>query len=499
MIKAKYTLAIDQGTTSCRALLFDANHQIVDIEQKEFTQYFPQHGWVEHDALEIFEIQNAVIQLLFSRNSILPGDIKTIGITNQRETIVLWNKRTGLPVHRAIVWQDSRTSERCENLKSDKEISAYIHKNTGLVVDSYFSASKIEWLLIHCKKAIEALKNNELMAGTIDSWLLWKFTAGEVHATDITNASRTMLFNINTLTWDDTLLQLFNIPKSILPTVLPSSSHFGNTDPTIFRNSTIPITGMAGDQQASLYGHGCTQKGMVKNTYGTGCFMLMNTGQKPVFSDLGLITTIAWQIDNEVYYALEGSVFMAGATIQWLRDNLGIIREASETNELAQRVSDNGGVYFVPAFAGLGAPYWDMNARGAILGLTRAAQKEHIARAALESIAFQTMDVLSAIKSESNIEFTTLVVDGGASANSFLMQFQADILGVEVARNKQLETTALGVALIAEHYFEKQQLVNTNQYTHFYPSIDLSKKQHLINGWKEAVEKVSTKKQFLHN
>lgn len=494
MNRPKYTLAIDQGTTSCRALLFDEDHQIIDIEQKEFTQYFPEHGWVEHDALEIFEIQNAVIQFIFSRNRILPGDIKTIGITNQRETIVLWNKRTGLPIHRAIVWQDSRTSERCQSLKNNVEISAYIHQNTGLVVDSYFSASKIEWLLTHCKAASDALKNNELMAGTIDSWLLWKFTGGKIHATDISNASRTMLFNINTLTWDEKLLDLFNVPKSILPTVMPSSSFFGTTDPTIFRNSTIPITGILGDQQASLYGHGCLQKGMVKNTYGTGCFMLMNIGEKPVFSNLGLITTIAWQIDNQVCYALEGSVFMAGATIQWLRDNLGIIREASETNELAQRVLDNGGVYFVPAFAGLGAPYWDMNARGAILGLTRAAKKEHIARAALESIAFQTMDVLTAIKSESNLDFSKLVVDGGASANSFLMQFQADILGVEVARNKQLETTALGVALVAEGYFEKLKSEHTLKYTHFYPSIDLSKKQHLINGWKEAIQKVSTKK-----
>lgn len=496
MNSPKYTLAIDQGTTSCRALLFDSNHQIVDIEQKEFTQYFPKHGWVEHDALEIFEIQNAVIQLLFSRNSIMPGDVKTIGITNQRETIVLWNRRTGLPVHRAIVWQDTRTSDRCELLKQDKKLSTYIHHATGLIVDSYFSASKIEWILTHSKEAKEALQQNELLAGTIDSWLLWKFTGGAVHATDVTNASRTMLFNINTLKWDDSLLELFGVPISILPEIKPSSAMFGNTDPIFFRNSKIPITGIAGDQQASLYGHGCTKAGMVKNTYGTGCFMLMNTGDKPVISHQGLLTTIAWQIDGEVSYALEGSVFMAGATIQWLRDNLGIIRNASETNELAQRVPDNGGVYFVPAFAGLGAPYWDMHARGAILGLTRAAQKEHIARAALESIAFQTMDVLTVIKAESNLEFKALVVDGGASANGFLMQFQADILGVEVARNQQQETTALGVALIAEHYFEKHRTkTHANKYTHFYPNIELSEKMHLLNGWKEAVNKVSTKHQ----
>lgn len=489
MNPSKYILSIDQGTSSCRVLLFDLNYHIVDIEQKEFTQYFPQSGWVEHDALEIFEIQNAVIQLVFARNSILPGDIKTIGITNQRETVVLWNKRTGLPVHRAIVWQDTRTSERCKIIKEDDTLSTYIHQNTGLIVDSYFSASKIEWILEHSLLAQEALQNDELHAGTIDSWLLWKFTNGAVHATDVTNASRTMLFNINTLEWDSSLLTLFGIPKSILPSVQASSSLFGYTSPFLFRDNAIPITGIAGDQQASLFGHGCKQAGMVKNTYGTGCFMLMNTGHKPVFSNNGLITTIAWQVNGEICYALEGSVFMAGATIQWLRDSLGIIHKAAETEELAEKVPDNGGVYFIPAFAGLGAPYWDMNARGAILGLTRATQKEHIARAALESIAFQTMDVLSVIKTESNLEITSLAVDGGASVNDFLMQFQADILGVDVARNNNKETSALGVALLADLYFEKDQTPIHN-YTTFNPTINIEKKKQLIDGWKNAVKRV---------
>ncbi len=488
---SKYTLAIDQGTTSCRALLFDSNYHIVDIEQKEFSQFFPHPGWVEHDALEIFEIQNAVIQLLFSRNSIKDGDVRTIGITNQRETIVLWNSRTGLPVYNAIVWQDTRTSVRCDEIKNDSKLTSEIHHKTGLIVDSYFSASKIEWILTHCDKAKEALRNNELLAGTIDSWLLWKFTGGAVHATDVTNASRTMLYDIVNLQWDCKLADLFGVPLSILPEVKPSCSLFGYTDPLLFRNSKIPITGIAGDQQASLFGHGCTKPGMVKNTYGTGCFMLMNTGEKPVFSNQGLLTTIAWQLNGEICYALEGSVFIAGAAIQWLRDGLGIIRKASETQELAEKVSDNGGVYFVPAFAGLGAPYWDMNARGAIFGLTRATQKEHIARAALESIAFQTMDVLEVIKSESHLNILSLAVDGGASANSFLMQFQADILGVTIARNNNHETTALGVAMIAELYFENQHR-RIQDYSVFDPKMDLIQKQSLINGWKQAVEKVST-------
>lgn len=490
MNTSKYILAIDLGTTSCRAILFDSQHRIVDIEQKEFTQYFPNQGWVEHDALEIFELQVAVIRLLFSRNEIQKGDIKTIGITNQRETVVLWNRNTGLPIHRAIVWQDTRTSERCEAIKQDRKLKKYIHKTTGLIVDSYFSASKIEWLLTSCKEAKEALEKGELLAGTIDSWLLWKLTDGKVHATDVTNASRTMLFDIIKLQWDEKLLHLFHIPISILPEVKPSSSMFGTTE--LFQGFSIPITGIAGDQQASLFGHGCLEAGMVKNTYGTGCFILTNTGEKPVFSNHGLLTTIAWQINGKVSYALEGSVFMAGATIQWLRDSLGIISKASETEELASKVSDNGGVYFVPAFAGLGAPYWDMNARGAIFGLTRATQKEHIARAALESIAFQTTDVLEVIKAESNLEISVLAVDGGASKNNFLMQFQADVLGVEVARNDNSETTARGVALLAENYFNILGNHDPNEYVHFYPTLNSIEKKKLITGWKEAVKRVFT-------
>jgi glycerol kinase len=492
MNTSKYVLAIDQGTTSCRAILFDHRHRIVDIEQKEFTQYFPHHGWVEHDALEIFELQVAVIRLLFSRNRIQDGDVRTMGITNQRETVVLWNRRTGLPVHRAIVWQDTRTSERCKAIKEDPKLSQYIHKITGLIVDSYFSASKIEWILAHSHEAKVALEKGELLAGTIDAWLLWKLTGGQVHATDVTNASRTMLFDICRLQWDEKLLDLFHIPASILPQVMPSSGYFGTTDSQLFQNMSIPITGIAGDQQASLFGHGCTEAGMVKNTYGTGCFMLTNTGDQPVFSNHGLLTTIAWQLNGHVSYALEGSVFMAGATIQWLRDSLGIIGNAADTEELAQKVADNGGVYFVPAFAGLGAPYWDMNARGAIMGLTRTARKEHIARAALESIAFQTMDVLDVIKAESNLAITTLAVDGGASANNFLMQFQADILGIDVARNSNPETTALGVALLAEAHIDKSVHRGSNEYTTFSPTLDPTQKKQLIRGWKEAVKRVAS-------
>lgn len=486
----KFTLSIDQGTTNCRAILFDANHRVIDIEQKEFTQYFPKQGWVEHDALEIFEIQTAVIQMLFSRNGIKSDYIKTIGITNQRETIVAWNKRTGLPVHKAIVWQDTRTSERCLDIKLDPDLSNYIHKTTGLIVDSYFSASKIEWLLTYCDEAKTALLNNELLVGTIDSWLLWKFTGGLSHFTDVTNASRTMLFDINTLKWDEKLLDLFHIPISILPQVKPSSFMFGNTDPLQFRNCCIPITGIAGDQQASLFGHQCISPGMIKNTYGTGCFMLMNTGNKPIFSSNGLITTIAWQIGNDVIYALEGSVFIAGAAIQWLRDNLGIIRHASESEELAIKVQDNGGVYFVPAFAGLGAPYWEMNARGAIFGLTRASQKEHIARATLESIAFQTLDVIEVMRSDSNLEIPSLFVDGGASVNNFLMQFQSDILGLDIARNNNSEITALGAALLAERYFDEQESKYINQYTNFSAKIDFNKREKLKKGWQNAIKKV---------
>lgn len=491
MSNSKYILAIDQGTTSCRALLFDIHLNIIDIEQKEFSQFFPHPGWVEQDALEIFEIQNAVIQLLFTRNGIKSGEVRTIGITNQRETIVLWNRRTGLPVYNAIVWQDTRTSARCELIKKNMELTAEIHHKTGLMVDSYFSASKIEWVIQNCEKAKEALDNQELLVGTIDSWLLWKFTGGLVHATDVTNASRTMLYDIVNLCWDEKLTSHFGIPISMLPEVKPSSSLFGYTDTNVFRIGKIPITGVIGDQQASLFGHGCSKPGMVKNTYGTGCFMLMNIGDKPVFSHHGLLTTIAWQMNGKICYALEGSVFIAGAAIQWLRDGLGIIRNASETQELAEKVPDNGGVYFVPAFAGLGAPYWDMNARGAIFGLTRAAQKEHIARAALESIAFQTMDVLDVIKLESKLDIITLAVDGGASANSFLMQFQADILGVDVARKNNHETTALGVAMIADLYFQNQpQWID--DFSIFHPRMDFHQKQKLIEGWKEAIEKVST-------
>ncbi len=443
----KYILALDQGTTSSRAILFDEKGNIAGIEQKEFTQHYPQPGWVEHDANEIWDSQIRVAQQLIKRLKIRPKAIKGIGITNQRETTVVWDKTTGDPIHKAIVWQDRRTAAICDKMKVDK-LENYVRKNTGLVVDAYFSGTKVKWILDNAKGARALAKKGQLLFGTIDTWLVWKLTGGQQHITDYSNASRTLLFNIKKLTWDNKLLNYLDIPKKMLPTVRSSSEIYGHCLKLFFGES-IPIAGIAGDQQAALFGQGCFNPGMAKNTYGTGCFMLMNTGTEPVFSKSGLLTTIAWGLNGKVSYALEGSVFIAGAAIQWLRDGLKIIDDAPDSEYMAMKVKDTGGVYVVPAFAGLGAPYWDMYARGAIFGLTRGTTKSHIIRATLESLAFQTKDVLAAMEKDANKTLRSLRVDGGACANNLLMQFQSDILKTPVERPSIIETTAMGAAYLA--------------------------------------------------
>ncbi|TAH01570.1 MAG: glycerol kinase, partial [Sphingobacteriales bacterium] len=426
----QYILALDQGTTSSRAILFDANGQIAATAQKEFTQYYPQPGWVEHDADEIWSSQFSVLAEVLAKANTTTQQVAAIGITNQRETTVVWERATGKPICNAIVWQDRRTAAYCDELKAAGN-AATIQAKTGLVIDAYFSATKLKWILDTVPGAREKAANGELAFGTVDSWLAWKLSGGQLHITDVSNASRTMLLNIQTCQWDEELLQLFNIPASVLPTVKASSEVYGTTN-VISKNAAIPIAGIAGDQQAALFGQLCTQPGMVKNTYGTGCFMLMNTGDKPIPSKNNLLTTIAWQINGKTSYALEGSVFIAGAVVQWLRDGLQIIRSSADVEALAQQVTDNGGVYVVPAFAGLGAPHWNQYARGTIFGLTRGSSNAHIARAALESIAYQTTDVLQAMQNDSGIEVKELRVDGGATINDMLMQFQCDTLQVPV-------------------------------------------------------------------
>lgn len=443
----EYILSIDQGTTSSRAIIFNEKGKIVNIAQKEFTQIYPQSGWVEHDALEIWSSQFSVISEVITKANVKLDMIKAIGITNQRETTVVWNRKTGLPIYNAIVWQDRRTSEYCEEI-AKKGLQETIQQKTGLLIDSYFSASKINWILEHVEGARELANRGELAFGTVDSWLVYNLTNREKHITDVSNASRTLLFNIHTLEWDEELLNIFNIPASMLPKVCSSSEIYGHTAVEI-GNTRIPIAGIAGDQQAALFGQLCTKKGMVKNTYGTGCFLLMNIGNKPVISTNKLVTTIAWQIGNEVIYALEGSVFIGGAVVQWLRDELGIIKKSSEVEQLATRVTDTNGVYIVPAFSGLGAPHWDAEARGTVVGLSRGANDAHIARASLESIAFQTYDILKAMESDSNMTIKELRVDGGVTQNTFLMQFQSDILNTKVIRPSITETTALGAAFLA--------------------------------------------------
>jgi len=488
----KYILAIDQGTTSSRAIIFDHDGNVVSVAQQEFMQYYPKPGWVEHDPNEIWATTMGVIADAMARGNINRSQISAIGITNQRETTVIWDVETGKPVHNAIVWQDRRTSKICDNLK-EKGLEETIKHKTGLMVDAYFSGTKIKWILDNVEGAREKAEAGKLRFGTIDTWLIWKLTNGKVHVTDYTNASRTMIYNIFDLKWDEDLLKELNIPSSLLPEVKPSSQIYGNTDVDVF-GAEVPIAGIAGDQQAATFGQACYEKGMVKNTYGTGCFMLMNTGEDPIESKHGLLTTIAYGINGKVNYALEGSIFVTGAAVQWLRDELKIIDSAADTEYYATKVKDNGGVYFVPAFAGLGAPYWDMYARGTIVGLTRGSSKAHIIRATLESIAYQTRDVLEAMEADSGIKLKTLRVDGGAALNNFLLQFQADILGVEVERPVVNETTALGAAYLAglavDFWNGQEELLRKwKRDVLFTPEMAEDEKERLYSGWKRAVER----------
>ncbi|HWB62312.1 MAG TPA: glycerol kinase GlpK [Chitinophagales bacterium] len=485
----KFILALDQGTTSSRSIIFDDQGNIVAIAQKEFSQIFPQPGWVEHDPEEIWNSQLYTAKEALRIAGISASQIASIGITNQRETTVVWDKQTGTPVHNAIVWQDRRTADICEGLKK-KGLEKYVHDNTGLVIDAYFSGSKIKWILDNVKGARKRAESGELLFGTIDSWLIWKLTDGSLHITDYSNASRTMLFNIKTLKWDVKMLAALGVPSLMLPYVTDSSRIYGFTHRGIF-DVEIPIAGVAGDQQAALFGQTCFNPGTAKNTYGTGCFMLMNTGNKMVKSKSGLVTTIAWGLNGKVEYALEGSIFIAGAAVQWLRDGLKVLDSASDSEYHATSVPSSDGVYVVPAFAGLGAPYWEMHARGAIFGLTRGSSKAHLVRATLEAIAYQTRDVLTAMQQDSGIKLKSLRVDGGASANNFLMQFQSDILGVPVERPKVTETTALGAAYLAGlavGYYKKpnlQKQVKIDQ--QFKPVMKAADKEKLYAGWKKAV------------
>ena len=485
----KYLIALDQGTTSSRAILIDKNGKLVDIKQKEFTQIFPKQGWVEHDPSEILSSQYEVFEELLLSNNINPKNIISIGITNQRETTVLWEKDTGKPLYNAIVWQDKRTSDICEKIKEDG-LEEYIKKNTGLVVDSYFSATKIKWIIENVEGVKNKIKNNNVMAGTIDSWLIYNFSSFKSHVTDYTNASRTMIFNIKNLDWDKKILDYLNIPRSILPKVLFSSSSFGNFH---YKGVRIPINGVAGDQQSALFGQACFDDGMVKNTYGTGCFLLMNTGKNIKFSKNGLITTIACSSDNSISYALEGSVFIAGAAIQWLRDSLKIIDNASDTEKIAISISDLENVYVVPAFAGLGAPYWDMYSRGAIFGLTRDTGKNHIVKAALESLAYQTKDIIDVMEKDSQIKLKSLKVDGGACMNNYLMQFQSNILNCDVVRPQVIETTAMGAGYLAgitSSIWDKEKIISNQKIDKVFNSgIDDNKRKKIYNGWNKAVKR----------
>ena len=487
---AKYVMALDAGTTSNRCILFNEKGEICSMAQKEFTQYFPKPGWVEHDPGEIWSTQLAVARQAMNEIHASASDIAAIGITNQRETAIVWDKNTGKPVYNAIVWQCRRTSEYCDSLK-EKGLTEMFQKKTGLVIDAYFSGTKVKWILDHVEGARERANRGELLFGTVETWLIWKLTKGAVHVTDYSNASRTMLFNINTLKWDDEILKELDIPKSMLPQAKPSSEIYGETDPSFF-GGRIPIAGAAGDQQAALFGQTCFEKGEAKNTYGTGCFLLMNTGETPVFSKNGLVTTIAWGIDGTVHYALEGSVFVAGAAIQWLRDELRLIDSASDTEYLAQKVEDSNGCYVVPAFTGLGAPYWDQYARGTIVGLTRGVNKDHIIRATLESLAYQVNDVLEAMEADSGILLSALKVDGGASANNFLMQTQADVSQAPVHRPNCVETTAMGAAYLAGlavGYWKDKEDVKKNWTIDriFQPQIEKETRQKMLSGWKKAV------------
>lgn len=486
---ANFILSLDQGTTSSRAIIFDRMGSIVSLSQREFTQYYPSPGHVEHDPIEIWSSQVGVGTEAMIKAGLAPKDVAAIGITNQRETTIVWDRRTGKPIHNAIVWQDRRTAGYCDELKEAGR-SKMIQEKTGLIIDAYFSATKIKWLLDNISGARQSAENGTLAFGTVDSWLVWNLTAGAVHATDVTNASRTMLFNIHSLEWDKDLLNLFNIPESMLPQVRASSEILGETAGNILAHK-IPIAGIAGDQQAALFGQMCTRPGMVKNTYGTGCFMLMNTGNKPVVSKNNLITTVAWKIKDEVMYALEGSIFIGGAVVQWLRDELGIIPSAPAVEDLAKKVSDNGGVYLVPAFAGLGAPYWNQHARGTMVGITRGTTAAHIGRAALESIAFQTMDVLKAMEADAGAEILELRVDGGAVSNDLLMQIQANVLNTVVIRPQITEVTALGAAYLAGlavgFWSSKEELEGQWKVNRQFEAEKLNN-EALIKGWHRAVK-----------
>ena len=488
---AKYVMALDAGTTSNRCILFNEKGEMCSVAQKEFTQFFPKPGWVEHDADEIWATQYEVAKQAMENVGATAADIAAIGITNQRETTIVWDKATGEPVHHAIVWQCRRTAEYCDSLK-DKGLVDKIREKTGLVIDAYFSGTKIRWILENVPGARQRAEAGELLFATVETWLIWKLTKGKVHVTDYSNASRTMLFNINTLQWDDEILAELNIPKCMLPEAKPSSCVYGEADPSLF-GGPIKIGGAAGDQQAALFGQTCYKAGEAKNTYGTGCFLLMNTGEKPIFSKNGLVTTIAWGLDGKVNYALEGSVFVAGASIQWLRDQLRVVDTAPDSEYMATRVKDTAGCYVVPAFTGLGAPYWDQYARGVIVGLTRGCNKYHIVRATVESLAYQVNDVLQAMKADSGIDLAALNVDGGASANNFLMQTQADISGCPVNRPSCVETTAMGAAYLAGiavgYWKDKEDVIaNTSLDRTFTPAISAEERETRIKGWKKAVK-----------
>jgi glycerol kinase len=492
----KYILALDQGTTSSRALLFDRNMSIVASEQYDTVSLYPNRGWVEQDAELIWHNQLGAAQSVITQSGIDIAEIAGIGITNQRETTVVWDRHTGKPIYNAIIWQDKRTSALCGSLKQ-QGAQQKVGDVTGLVLDPYFSASKISWILENVPGAAQMAANGDLLFGTIDTWLVWNLTGGKLHITDASNASRTLLYNIVTGAWDDGMLEMFGVPEDMLPRVLNSSEMYGVTGAAIFGGKEIPIAGIAGDQQAALFGQACFESGMAKNTYGTGCFMLMNTGNKRIRSESGLLTTVAWRINDTVEYALEGSVFIAGAAIQWLRDNLKVIGSAAETETLAREAGDNGGVYFVPAFAGLGAPHWDMHARGLITGLTQATDHRHLARAVLEAMAYQTKDVLCAMERDSGISLRELNVDGGASVNNFLMQFQSDILGTPVVRPANVETTAAGAAFLAglaTGFWTKDELASKRRADRvFHPMMSAEKRDGLYADWLKAVERACSR------
>ncbi|MDU1413333.1 MAG: glycerol kinase GlpK [Clostridium sp.] len=490
----KYIVALDQGTTSSRAIIFDKDQNIIGVSQKEFRQIYPKEGWVEHDPMEIWGSQYSVLQEVLAKSNLNQSDIAAIGITNQRETTIVWDKNTGVPIYNAIVWQCRRTASICEELSKDG-FEEYVRENTGLLIDAYFSGTKVKWILDNVEGAREKAERGELLFGTVDTWLVWKLTSGRVHVTDYTNASRTMLYNIKDLKWDEKILNKLGIPKSMLPEVKNSSEVYGFANLGGKGGIRVPIAGIAGDQQAALFGQACFEKGSAKNTYGTGCFLLMNTGDEMIRSKNGLVTTIAIGIDNKVQYALEGSVFVGGAVIQWLRDELRLINDAADTEYFASKVPDNGGVYVVPAFVGLGAPYWDMYARGAIFGLTRGANKNHIMRAALESIAYQSKAVIDAMSEDAGYKIQHLKVDGGASRNSLLMQFQADIINSDVTRPIISETTALGAAYLAGlavGFWDSKEEISHRWFAGqtYNPRMDKETVDKLYKGWEKAVDRV---------